>query len=108
MDEDEPKMLTYDSDCPRHYRGDGYITASRAMVSASIWHRGRFVNSVSAVSVTWWWCCAFKYVWRCLSKGQTLSDIDKAIDCLQKLRKEVEPIEAVWPSMCGSDSIITK
>ena len=39
----------------------------------------------------WWWCCTFKYVWRCMVKGKTLEDIDKAIDCLYKLRKEIKP-----------------
>ena len=77
LEDDSRKVLTYDANCPRHYLGDGFITATRATHSAII---------------VWWWCCAFKYVWRCLSKGQTLSDIGKAVDCLQKLRKEVEPI----------------
>ena len=89
LDDDSSKVLTYDSDCPIHYLGDGYITCSRAMRSAMTRWMDEFNKSAIIV---WWWCCAFKYVWRCLSKGQALSDIDKAIDCLQKLRKEVEPI----------------
>lgn len=81
--------LTVDEDCPDHYRGDGFITASRAMRSAiSRWPAAIAMCSVMAV---WWWCCAFKYVWRCMVKGRTLEDIDKAIDCLHKLRKEIEP-----------------
>lgn len=86
--EDDRKVLTYDANCPRHYLGDGYITATRAMHSATMRWEEKFKHSVLII---WWWCCAFKYIWRCLSKGQTLSDIDKAIDCLRKLRKEVEP-----------------
>lgn len=81
--------LTRDAGCPEHYRGDGYITATRAMRSATTRWEEKFKHSVLII---WWWCCAFKYIWRCLSKGQTLSDIDKGIDCLKKLRKEVEPI----------------
>lgn len=89
LEDDYRQVLTYDANCPRHYLGDGYITATRAMQSAMTWWEDRFDHSAIIV---WWWCCTFKYVWRCLSKGQALSDIDKAIDCLQKLRKEVEPI----------------
>lgn len=88
LEDDSHKVLTYDANCPRHYLGDGYITATRAMRSAIVQWKDEFTRSAIIV---WWWCCAFKYVWRCLSKGQTLSDIDKAIDCLRKLRKEVEP-----------------
>lgn len=89
LEDNDHKVLTYDANCPRHYLGDGYITATRAMRSAIVQWKEEFTHSAIIV---WWWCCAFKYVWRCLSKGQALSDIDKAIDCLKKLRKEVEPI----------------
>lgn len=34
LEDDPSKVLTYDTDCPRHYLGDGYITATRAMRSA--------------------------------------------------------------------------
>lgn len=88
LEDNDHKVLTYDSNCPRHYLGDGFITATRAMRSAIKQWKDEFTHSAIIV---WWWCCTFKYVWRCLSKGQTLPDIDKAIDCLQKLRKEVEP-----------------
>lgn len=89
LEDDSHKVLTYDANCPRHYLGDGFITATRAMRSAIKQWRNEFNHSAIIV---WWWCCSFKYVWRCLSKGQTLSDVDKAIDCLHKLRKEVEPL----------------
>ena len=98
LEDDSRKSLTYDANCPRHYLGDGYITATRAIQSAMTWWEDRFDHSAIIV---WGWCCAFKYVWRCLSKGQALSDIDKAIDCLKKLRKEVEPI-------CSSHSSTTQ
>ena len=100
LEDNDHKVLTYDSDCPRHYLGDGFITATRAMRSAIKQWRDEFTHSAIIV---WWWCCTFKYVWRCLSKGQTLPDIDKAIDCLKKLRKEVEPICSSHSSMapCG-------
>lgn len=88
LEDNDRKVLTYDANCPRHYLGDGFITATRAMRSAIKQWKDEFTHSAIIV---WWWCCAFKYVWRCLSKGQALSDIDKAIDCLRKLRKEIEP-----------------
>lgn len=98
LEDDSHKVLTYDANCPRHYLGDGFITATRAMLSAIKQWRDEFNHSAIIV---WWWCCSFKYVWRCLSKGQTISDIDKAIDCPTKLRKEVEPL-------CSSHSSTTQ
>lgn len=87
---DEEKTLTMDRRCPEHYRGDGYITCSRAMKSAlGMWPAAIALCSTMSV---WWWCCAFKYLWRCMVKGMTLKDIDKAIDCLHKLREEIKPM----------------
>ena len=88
LDEEEI-TLTRDAGCPEHYRGDGYITCSRAMKSAL----GRWpaATALCCTMAVWWWCCAFKYLWRCMVKGMTIKDIDKAIDCLRKLREEVEP-----------------
>ena len=88
MTEDEI-TLTRDAGCPEHYRGNGYITCSRAMKSAL----GRWpaATALGCTMAVWWWCCAFKYVWRCMVKGRTLEDINKAIDCLQKLREEIKP-----------------
>lgn len=103
LEDNDHKVLTYDSNCPRHYLGDGFITATRAMRSAIKQWKEEFTHSAIIV---WWWCCTFKYVWRCLPKGQALSDIDKAIDCLHKLRKEVEPICSSNSSAapCGGDT----
>lgn len=81
--------LTRDAGCPEHYRGDGYITCSRAVKAALGRWPVAFV--MCCTMAVWWWCCAFKYVWRCMVKGKPLEDIDKAIDCLHKLRKEIEP-----------------
>lgn len=101
LTEDEITM-TRDAGCPEHYRGDGYITCSRAMKSAlAMWPAAMALCSTIAV---WWWCCAFKYVWRCMVKGKTLEDIDKAIDCLYKLRKEIKPY---LKSQMEADHIVT-
>lgn len=66
---------------PLHYAGDGKITAKDAM--RSMMH-GADVTPIEA----YWWGCAFKYVWRAVHKNG-LQDIDKAIQCLTELRKEV-------------------
>lgn len=96
--------MTRDAGCPEHYRGDGFITCSRAMKAAL----GRWPAATApyCTMAVWWWCCAFKYVWRCMVKGKTLEDIDKAIDCLHKPRKEVEPICSSNSSAapCGGDT----
>lgn len=66
------------STVPEHYAGDGYVTCSRAMESASA--QGAVVPQ-SAMQ-RWWWMCAFKYVWRMWSKESPIGDAEKAIDCL--------------------------
>lgn len=74
-----------DRHVPSHYAGDGLVTCSRAMESASA---QRSVVPQSAMQ-RWWWMCAFKYVWRMWSKGDPASDARKAIDCLRKCMEEV-------------------
>ncbi len=99
--EDEEMTLTRDAGCPEHYRGDGFITCSRAMRAAL--DRWPAATALRCTMAVWWWCCAFKYVWRCMVKGKTLEDIDKAIDCLRKLREEIEPH---LKSQMKADSIV--
>lgn len=85
LDPEAPVEIEYDHGCPFHYKGDGFVTCSvalRSMLSN--------IEDIEPMQL-WWLACAFKYTWRCMTKGQTLSDIDKAIDCLQKLREEVVP-----------------
>ena len=65
-------------DTPGHYAGDGYVTCSRAVESASVQDE---VAPRSAMQM-WWWMCAFKYVWRMWSKADPVADAEKAIDCL--------------------------
>lgn len=38
----------------------------------------------------YWWGTAFKYIWRWPAKGQPMSDIDKCIDCLERLKGQVD------------------
>mgnify|MGYP007053939874 CR=1 FL=1 len=51
LEDNDRKVLTYDSDCPRHYLGDGFITATRAMRSAIKQWREEFNHSAIIV---WW------------------------------------------------------
>lgn len=69
------------SDVPAHYAGDGYVTCSRAMESASAQPsvRGRTEDE------GWWWRCAFKYLWRMWGKDSPRGDAEKAIDCLMRI-----------------------
>ena len=83
---------------PRHYAGDGTTTCKVAMKSMMNGVR-TFIADREEVSyefvppmVFYWWGCAFKYIWRWPRKNG-LQDIDKAIECLTEMRKEIEPYE---------------
>lgn len=69
-------------DMPKHYRGDGVVSCQRAMQSMND-------GSKLLPDAAYWRGCAFKYIWRFERKNWT-EDVDKAIDCLNKLRKELE------------------
>ena len=79
---------------PKHYEGDGVITAKDAMRSmmsnANTYMLDREECSYEIIpqSAFYWWGCAFKYVWRWSHKNG-VQDIDKAIECLTELRKAV-------------------
>lgn len=68
------------SETPAHYRGDGKTTCADAM--ASMMH-----DTCLSGMGAYWWGCTMKYVWRWPHKGGA-EDIEKAIDCLQKLLVE--------------------
>lgn len=76
----------FDRSIPVHYRGDGYVTCSRAMESASA--QGTVVPR-SAMGM-WWWMCAFKYVWRMWSKADPIADAMKALSCLEHIKDSLE------------------
>lgn len=67
---------------PSHYRGDGVTTCKVAL-------RSMMHNTALLGDASYWWGCALKYVWRWPHKGKPLQDIDKAIESLTELRKEV-------------------
>lgn len=66
---------------PSHYAGDGVTTCKVAL--RSMMHNTALVGDKS-----YWWGCAFKYVWRWPHKNGA-QDIDKAIECLTELRRAV-------------------
>ena len=66
---------------PPHYLGDGFVTCSRAMHSAMMQEKCRKAEPMPVMAV-YWWCCAFKYLWRMWSKADPESDADKARDCI--------------------------
>lgn len=67
---------------PRHYRGTS-VTAASALES--------MMGACEGVpnSAAFWWGLAFKYVWRWPLKDG-LKDVDKAIDCLERLKAAME------------------
>lgn len=74
-----------DNDCPTHYRGDGQIYCDRAMRSmVAGWEKAGWPPMAM-----YWGESALKYLWRWPLKDEPLKDIDKAIDCLEKMRVEV-------------------
>lgn len=76
----------FDRSIPNHYRGDGYVTCSRAMESAACQDT---VVPRSAMGM-WWWMCAFKYVWRMWSKADPVEDALKALSCLEHIKDSLE------------------
>lgn len=71
------------SETPLHYIGDGTTTCADAIASMMFGVRGRDMLATEA----YWWGCAFKYIWRWPYKNGA-EDVEKAIDCLQKLLDE--------------------
>ena len=68
------KSVTYS---PIHYMGDGKITCKHAMESMMY---GLHYNG----AMTYWWGCAFKYLWRWPYKG-VREDLEKAKACIDYL-----------------------
>ncbi len=66
---------------PEHYRGDGAISCADAMESMV----NPAADMLSGMQI-YWWLSAAKYVWRWPLKNG-VEDLDKAIDCLQKLKE---------------------
>lgn len=69
---------------PPHYAGDGKIDCMRAMESMLAGD----ADDVSYIE-TYWQASALKYIWR-YSRKNGIQDIDKAIQCLEYLKRERE------------------
>lgn len=67
---------------PEHYRGDGFITCDVALAAML----SRATRMAMPPMVIFWWANAFKYIWRWAYKGNGIADLDKAIDCIERVR----------------------
>ena len=73
---------------PVHYDGPHGIECKEAMSNMV----DRVMDCEAEVDATptmvYWWGCAFKYLWRFPFKNG-LQDIDKCIECLENVRREL-------------------
>lgn len=67
---------------PEHYRGDGYITCDMALAAML----SRATRMAMPPMVIFWWANAFKYLWRWAYKSDCAGDLNKAIDCIKRVR----------------------
>lgn len=66
---------------PEHYRGDGFITCDMALAAML----SRATQMAMPPMVIFWWANAFKYIWRWAYKGNGVADLNKAIDCIERV-----------------------
>lgn len=86
---------------PDHYLGDGEITCEDAMRSMTADADG--VPPMEAK----WWTDAFKYLWRWPHKGQAISDLGKARDCIDwDSCDEADPPSCSYCPNCGRKVVI--
>ena len=69
---------------PVHYAGDGKIECMAAMRSMMSAAEGKLSPQSS-----YWWGCAFKYLWRWILKGG-VEDLRKCKQCVDYLIGEVD------------------
>ena len=67
---------------PEHYRGDGYITCDMALAAML----AKATRMAMPPMVIFWWANAFKYLWRWAYKSDCIGDLNKAIDCIERVR----------------------
>lgn len=67
---------------PEHYRGDGYITCDMALAAML----AKATRMAMPPMVIFWWANAFKYLWRWAYKSDCAGDLNKAIDCIERVR----------------------
>lgn len=67
---------------PEHYRGDGFITCDMALAAML----ARATRMAMPPMVIFWWANAFKYLWRWAYKSDCTGDLNKAIDCIERVR----------------------
>ena len=52
----------------------------------------------------WWWCCAFKYVWRCMVKGKTLDEAGQLTNAAIAEELALPPVK-IHCSILAEDAI---
>ncbi len=67
---------------PEHYRGDGFITCDMALAAML----AKATRMAMPPMVIFWWANAFKYLWRWAYKSDCTGDLNKAIDCIERVR----------------------
>lgn len=78
----EQRRMDHLENVPEHYRGDGYITCDMALAAML----ARATRMAMPPMVIFWWANAFKYLWRWAYKGDCKGDLNKAIDCIERVR----------------------
>lgn len=73
---------------PVHYDGAHGIECKEAMSNMVDRVMGCKVKVDATPTTVYWWGCAFKYLWRWPFKNG-LQDIDKCIECLENIRREI-------------------
>ena len=68
---------------PKHYRGDGVVSCSRAMRSMLAGWEVLDGEPVP-LACAYWAVTAFKYLWRFPLKGNPREDLMKAVDCASR------------------------
>lgn len=78
----EQRRMDHLENVPEHYRGDGYITCDMALAAML----AKATRMAMPPMVIFWWANAFKYLWRWAYKGDCKGDLNKAIDCIERVR----------------------
>lgn len=78
----EQRRMDHLENVPEHYRGDGYITCDMALAAML----AKATRMAMPPMVIFWWANAFKYLWRWAYKSDCKGDLNKAIDCIERVR----------------------
>lgn len=68
--------------CQSIIAGDGFITCDMALAAML----AKATRMAMPPMVIFWWANAFKYLWRWAYKSDCTGDLNKAIDCIERVR----------------------